>query len=68
MRFKPNGDRKSHFEGYANTRILVNPLPEWRPVQAKGLKYTVVFDGCATSRNALEVLASFTTEEEILSF
>lgn len=51
-------------QSYADTRILVCPLKEWQPTQPKGLKYTVVFDGCQTSRNALEVLSSFTTEED----
>ena len=122
-----------HGQGFAHTRILVCPLKDWAPTQARGLKYTapwtpsaegaaseffpycaessfsvwmgfdvaqqysrldslaygmsqacfserlvaehilfgdptatltkVVFDGCQTSRNALEVLSSFTTEE-----
>lgn len=51
-------------QSFAHTRILVCPLKDWAPTQARGLKYTVVFDGCQTSRNALEVLSSFTTEED----
>ncbi|CAL1151053.1 unnamed protein product [Cladocopium goreaui] len=51
-------------QSFAHTRILVCPLKDWAPTQARGLKYTVVFDGCQTSRNALQVLSSFTTEED----
>jgi len=51
-------------QSYADTRILVCPLQTWEPTQERGLKYTVVFDGCQTSRHALEVLSSFTTDED----
>ena len=53
--------------GYGDIRLLVCPLQEWRPSQEKGLKYTVVYDGCTTSQHALEVLASYTTSEEPVS-
>eukprot|EP00913_Durusdinium_trenchii_P006720 g6316.t1 len=54
-------------QSYADTRILVCPLKEWQPTQPKGLKYTVVFDGCQTSRNALEFRATVQapSEEEL---
>ncbi|CAJ1332644.1 unnamed protein product [Effrenium voratum] len=51
-------------QSYGDIRLLVCPLQEWRPSQEKGLKYTVVYDGCTTSQHALEVLASYTTSED----
>mmetsp|Transcript_8200 Transcript_8200/g.19595 ORF Transcript_8200/g.19595 Transcript_8200/m.19595 type:complete len:338 (-) Transcript_8200:114-1127(-) len=45
-------------QSYSDIRLLVCPQAEWRPAQDVGLKYTVVYDGCSTSRHALEVLAN----------
>ncbi|CAE7634436.1 unnamed protein product [Symbiodinium necroappetens] len=51
-------------QSYSDIRLLVCPQAEWQPAQDVGLKYTVVYDGCSTSRHALEVLANHTGSQD----
>ncbi|CAE7589178.1 tas [Symbiodinium pilosum] len=51
-------------QSYSDIRLLVCPLTDWQPAQDSGLKYTVVYDGCSTSRHALEVLAGHTNSQD----